>query len=260
MKNTVSKADQWNADLYDSNHSFVSKYGHSLLELLNPKPNEKILDLGCGTGDLTEQLFQKEANVIGIDKSPNMIAQATKKYPHLNFSVQSATRLAFSNKFDAVFSNATLHWVKPPNLALTCIYESLEKGGRFVAEFGGKSNVQQITNGIINELKMAGFSFKEEQFPWYYPSIGEYTTLMENTGFRVVLAQHYDRPTSLNGIDGLKNWIKMFGDSFFINIKDDMKNRIITNVVNHLKESLFDEKTNNWIADYKRIRVIGIKE
>ncbi|PKG24829.1 class I SAM-dependent methyltransferase [Niallia nealsonii] len=260
MKNTVSKADQWNADLYDSNHSFVSQYGNSLLELLNPKPNEKILDLGCGTGDLAEQLFQKEANVIGIDKSPNMVAQAAKKYPHLNFSVQNATSLKFSNEFDAVFSNATLHWVKPPNIALTRIYESLKKGGRFVAEFGGKGNVQQITDGIINELKMEGFSFQEEQFPWYYPSIAEYTALMENTGFRVVLAQHYDRPTPLNGIDGLKNWINMFGDSFFINIKDDVKDRLITNVVNYLKESLFDEKTNNWIADYKRIRVIGIKE
>ena len=259
MKHTVSKADQWNAELYDASHSFVSQYGNSLLQLLNPKPNERILDLGCGTGDLAEQLFKNGAKVIGVDKSPNMVAQAANKYPHLNFFVQDAARLQFANEFDAVFSNATLHWVKSPKLALACIYKSLKKGGRFVAEFGGKGNVQQIADGIIAELKRAGFSFQEEQFPWYYPSIAEYTFLMEEAGFRVVFAQHYDRPTPLKDRDGLQNWINMFGNAFFANITDDVKQTIITNVAARLKESLFTKETNSWIADYKRLRVIGIK-
>ena len=118
--------------------------------------------------------------------------------------VQDATDLDYHNEFDAVFSNATLHWVKPPIQALHCIFKSLKQGGRFVAEFGGKGNVQTITDEIIKQIKEAGFEFKKEQFPWFYPSIAEYSSLMEETGFRVTFAQHFDRPTPFGG----RYWIK----------------------------------------------------
>ncbi|GKU81921.1 trans-aconitate 2-methyltransferase [Niallia sp. NCCP-28] len=260
MKNAVNKADQWNADLYDSNHSFVSQYGNSLLELLNPKPNEKILDLGCGTGDLANKLFEKHIKVIGVDKSKNMIYQASRKYPSIPFIVKDATTLEYQDEFNAVLSNATLHWIKQPNSALECIYASLKNGGRFIAEFGGKGNIQMISNAIIEEIKNLGLEFKEKNFPWYYPSIGEYTSLMEKTGFRVSFAQHYHRPTPLIGENGLKNWIIMFGNDFFADIDRSAKEQIITNVVYRLKNHLYQKNEDIWIADYKRIRVIGFKE
>ncbi|MGJ7923310.1 class I SAM-dependent methyltransferase [Neobacillus sp. LXY-4] len=258
MGKTKSEKDNWDANLYDIKHSFVSKYGDSLVEMLEPKAGEKILDLGCGTGDLAKKLSDCKIDVVGIDKSANMIKQAKSKYPNIKFSVQDAIDLSYNNEFDAVFSNATLHWVKPPKKALTCIYNSLKHGGRFVAEFGGKGNVHTITNEIIIQINKAGIEFKKEHFPWFYPSIAQYSSLMEEVGFRVILAQHFDRPTELTGDSGLKNWIDMFASNMFEDIPNDKKDFIITNVEDNLKEVLY--KDGNWIADYKRIRVIGIKE
>lgn len=139
----------WDANLYDNKHSFVSKYGKSLVELLAPKKGEKVLDLGCGTGDLANTLYKYGGEIVGVDKSENMVKQAINKYPHIQFMVQDVTNLAYHSEFDAVFSNATLHWVQPPIQALYGIYQSLKQGGRFVAEFGGKGNIQTITSEII---------------------------------------------------------------------------------------------------------------
>lgn len=258
MEQFQSAKDNWNANLYDKKHSFVSKYGDELIELLVPKKGERILDLGCGTGDLAKRLDDLNVVVVGVDKSNNMVFQAINKYPTIKFLVRDATELEFDNEFDAVFSNATLHWVKPPKQALSCIYKSLKNGGRFIAEFGGKGNVQIITDEIINHLKEVRSDYNLEKFPWYYPSIGEYTALMEEVGFRVTFAQHFDRPTQLDGDNGLKNWIEMFCGQMFEGTEIDKKDHIITKVENNLKRILYKE--GNWIADYKRIRVIGVKE
>lgn len=250
--------DNWNATLYDENHSFVSKYGSNLIDILNPKKDEKILDLGCGTGDLANTISNKyQANVLGVDKSLNMVEQAQQKYPHLAFIVQDATELDYENEFDAVFSNATLHWIRRQDHALKGIYRSLKPGGRFVAEFGGKGNVQIITDEMIRQINKADFVFKQEDFPWYFPSIAEYTTLMEKLGFNVTFSELFDRPTPLEGDNGLRNWINMFGDLFFNGVPDSAREEIITAVEHHLKENLY--KDGRWIADYKRIRVIGVK-
>lgn len=258
MKTFQSIEDNWDANLYDRKHSFVSKYGNRLVELFNPKQGEKILDIGCGTGDLANALYEWGVEVVGIDKSENMIKQANSKYPHIQFMVQDVTNLEYHSEFDAVFSNATLHWVHPPTQALHRIYQSLKPGGRFVAEFGGKGNVQTITDEIIHQIQVAGFEFTKEQFPWFYPSIGEYSKLMEEVGFRVTFAQHFDRPTQLEGEIGLKNWIHMFAQQLFDGIPEYSKNDIVTNVEKRLKCTLYED--GNWIADYKRIRVIGIKQ
>lgn len=252
------KKDSWNAALYDTKHSFVSKLGEHLLDLLEPKKGERILDLGCGTGDLAWKLYELGADVVGIDKSENMINQAKTKYPGLTFEVKDVLNLGYRNEFEAVFSNAVLHWIKPPKQALINIYQALKENGRFVAEFGGKGNVQTITDAIRNEFNQLGMNEKANQFPWYFPSIGEYSSLMEEAGFRVVFAQHFDRPTPLHGENGLKNWIKMFAGSLFNDVADDTKNFIITNIEDKLKNTLF--QNGKWLADYKRIRVIGMKE
>ncbi|MED1439811.1 methyltransferase domain-containing protein [Aeribacillus composti] len=252
------KKDSWNAALYDAKHSFVSKFGEHLLDLLEPKKGERILDLGCGTGDLAWKLYELGVDVVGIDKSENMINQAKAKYPGLSFEVKDVLNLGYRNEFDAVFSNAVLHWIKPPKQALINIYQALKENGRFVAEFGGKGNVKTITDAIRNELNKLGMEELADQFPWYFPSIGEYSSLMEEVGFRVVFAQHFDRPTPLHGENGVKNWIEMFAGSLFNDVADDTKSFIITNIENKLKNTLF--QNGKWLADYKRIRVIGMKE
>lgn len=253
-----NKSDRWNAALYDNHHAFVSSYGDHLLNLLAPQKAETILDLGCGTGDLAMKLLELQVNVVGIDQSETMINQARRKYQTIPFFVKNAIDLGYDEEFEAVFSNAVLHWVKPPSLALTSIYHALKPGGRFVAEFGGKDNVQRIIDAIIMNIKQLGRPYAKHQLPWYFPSIGEYTTLMEQAGFSVTFAQAFDRPTRLTGDAGLRNWINMFAASLFDGIDHDSKNMIMTAIEKQLKPTLYKE--DSWLAEYKRIRVIGIKE
>jgi trans-aconitate methyltransferase len=258
MVDSTVKKDSWNANLYDGNHSFVSMFGEDLVNLLAPNKGETILDLGCGTGDLAFTLHNLGVNIVGIDQSENMVQQAKTKYPNVTFHVQDAVKMKYTNEFDAVFSNATLHWIKNPKQALYGIFNGLKQGGRFVAEFGGKGNVQTITDEIINQIQESEIEYKSEQFPWYYPSIGEYSSLMEEVGFRVTFAQHFDRPTPLAGENGLRNWMNMFASSLFEGLPEKTKDFIMTKVENALKEELFHN--GEWLADYKRIRVIGIKK
>jgi trans-aconitate methyltransferase len=246
--------DTWDASLYDSNHRFVSNYGESLIDLLAPQNGEHILDVGCGTGDLANTLSELGCSVIGIDKSANMIQYAKSKYSQIPFHVKDVLELDDHNVFDAVFSNATLHWVNQPKDALKAIYHSLKSGGRFVAEFGGAGNVEMITNEIRLQLEAVGIEYKS---PWYYPTIGQYSSLMEEVGFNVTLAVHYDRPTLLEGKEGLRNWIGMFAVSIFESVPNDLKADVLMKIENRLQETLY--KDGNWMADYKRIRVIGKK-
>lgn len=249
--------DNWDAPFYDGKHSFVSKFGEDLVAMLAPQNGERILDLGCGTGDLAYQLDKLGVNVTGVDKSENMIDQAKSKYPHVKFEAFDATDLVYKEEFDAVFSNATLHWVKPAKDALDCVYNALKQGGRFVAEFGGKGNVQLITDEIVNQLTGLGIDYNDNDFPWYFPSIGEYATLMEEAGFNVTFANHFNRPTPLEGEDGLNNWINMFGSHLLAGVPEETKDVVIARVENNLKEILF--LNERWVADYKRLRVIGVK-
>jgi ubiquinone/menaquinone biosynthesis C-methylase UbiE len=246
--------DNWNASMYDGSHQFVSKYGESLVDLLDPQKSETILDVGCGTGDLANSLAKLGCNVIGIDKSANMVQLARVKYSKIPFHVKDVLEIDYKDEFDAVFSNATLHWIKQPKDALQAIFHSLKVGGRFVAEFGGEGNVKMITEEIRKQFARVGIEYKS---PWYYPSIGQYTSLMEEVGFRVTFAAHFDRPTRLEGEHGLRNWIEMFGTSFFESVPAQTKNEIMTRVVDNLKTFLY--KDDQWTADYKRLRVIGYK-
>jgi trans-aconitate methyltransferase len=250
--------NQWASALYESKHSFVWRYGADCLELLSPQPSDLILDLGCGTGQLTQEIAALCAIAIGIDKSPTMVEQARKNYPHLRFEVADATNFHFEESFDAVFSNATLHWIKQPERAITCIWHALKPGGRFVAEFGGKGNIKAIVTAINNALEAAGYPASAEHNPWYFPSIGEYTTLLEKQGFSVAYSSLFERPTRLeDGEKGLKNWLEMFANSFMEAIPANQRFSVIQNIENQLRSQLYRDGT--WFADYKRIRVVAWK-
>ncbi|CAN5704816.1 class I SAM-dependent methyltransferase [soil metagenome] len=248
----------WNANLYDQKHDFVSKYGEDVINLLAPKKGEDILDVGCGTGDLAELVRASGANITGIDNSKEMIETAKAKYPLINFEIKAADNFQYDKKFDAVFSNATLHWVLEKEKAIDCIYNCLKPGARFVSEFGGKGNVYNIVNALKNTLIKYGFPENANRQVWYFPSLSEYTSLLEQKGFRVTFAAHFDRDTLLKDDNGIINWLHMFGKSFLQGLDDKIIGEILSEVEQLVKPTNF--KNNQWYADYVRLRVVAIKE
>lgn len=238
----------WNAAAYQNRHSYVWQHGESLLELLKPQAGERILDLGCGPGQLTEQIAASGAAVIGLDSDPAMIAQAQTNYPDITFQVGDAANFQLSEPVDAVFSNAALHWVTQAEPAAHCIAAALKLGGRFIVEFGGKGNVQTILKAL-SEVSRRSLN------PWYFPSLSEYATLLESAGLEVVYAHLFDRPTPL-GEAGLAGWLEMFGQRFFTDLSAEAWAETVR-AVEAAAPQLYQEK--EWIADYRRLRVIAMK-
>ena len=249
---------KWNASLYNDKHDFVFKYGEDLIDMLMPGADERILDLGCGTGYLTNIIASSGATVVGIDNSHEMIAKASQEYPNVEFRVQSATEFHFDESFDAIFSNAALHWVLEKEKAVDCMYDNLKRTGRLVLEMGGKGNVEGIITALKSSLQKRGLVESAAKELWYFPSISEYTTLLEKRGFRVVYATHFSRETELkDNSNGIKDWIKMFGSAFLKGIDDAVVNEVLDEVQETLKPTHF--RNGKWYADYKRLRVVAIK-
>ncbi|MEB3309740.1 MAG: methyltransferase domain-containing protein [Snowella sp.] len=246
--------DGWNADLYQDKHQFVWEYGGDLIQLLNPRPSERILDLGCGTGQLSQQIADFGAEVIGIDSSPKMIERSRANYPHLTFQVGDATNFHFDVSFDAVFSNAVLHWVKPPQAAISCIKNALKPSGRFVVELGGKGNIQSIIT-VLQSLLTENAARPPVDHPWYFPRIGEYASLLEEQGFRVIYAACFERPTPLEGHLGIQNWLKMFTQVWLQDYSETEKQELYQKAAEKLKPMLY--RDGIWVADYVRLRIIA---
>lgn len=248
---------KWNPALYDEKHDFVSRFGASLVDLLSPKEGEMILDLGCGTGDLANDISAYGAKVLGIDASTDMINQAQRKFPELQFEVHDGASMPFTDEFDAVFSNAALHWMKQPEPVVDSIYRALKSGGRFVGEMGGQGNIASIIEGIQESMVQLGFYYDESLFPWYFASEEEYRKLLEQAGFEVVAMDLYERPTPLDGEDGLRNWLKMFSDNLLIHLNNAQKEQVYTTCEKLLRPKLYQDGV--WVADYCRLRFIAMK-
>jgi SAM-dependent methyltransferase len=249
---------KWDAGLYDDKHSFVWKLAAGVLELLNAQPGERILDLGCGTGHLTAKIAAFGSQVVGVDRSPEMIRQAKEKYPSLRFEVMDARDIQLDGQFDAVFSNATLHWIKEPECVIAGIKTTLRPGGRFVAEFGGKGNTGELLKAIGDawqKLDLAG----PVPHPWYYPTIADYTGVLEHHGFEVTHATLFDRPTPLDdGVRGLRNWLEMFGSAFVEGLPDATRARLLSEIERELRPKLFHG--DHWVMDYRRLRVAAKRQ
>ena len=251
-------SDEWNSTLYQEKHQFVWQYGADLLALLNPQQGDRILDLGCGTGQLSQKISESGAKVVGIDSSAEMIAQARLNYPNLDFRVADAANFSLEMQFDSVFSNATLHWIKSPQAVITCIKNSLKPGGVFLAEFGGKGNIESITTTIISILKESNYSQVPIDHPWYFPSMGEYVVLLEEQDFRVNYATLFERPTLLTDETlGMQNWLKMFTQNWLKNFSEPEKQDIYQKAEDKLKPLLYRE--NTWFADYVRLRIMAYR-
>ena len=259
MNETVrATSAEWDAKLYDAKHDFVWKYGSDVVSLLDPRAGERILDLGCGTGHLTAQIAESGANVTGVDRSAEMIAAARLAYPKLKFEISDARNLSYREEFDAVFSNATLHWIHEPELVLQGVSKALRAGGRFVAEFGGNKNIRVMQDAFDRALVELRAAKPGEVQPWYYPSVSEYSTLAERNGFEVRLIMLFDRPTGLaDGAAGMRNWIVMFGAEYLAKAGEGRREDYLRKVEGMLRPKLM--RDGRWWADYRRLRLAAYK-
>jgi trans-aconitate methyltransferase len=248
----------WDPRLYEGKHSFVWKAAQDLLGLLAPRAGERILDLGCGTGQLANEIAAAGAEVWGIDNSPAMIEQARRNYPQIHFDIGDGAELEVDAPFDAVFSNAALHWMPRATDVAARVRDALKPGARFVAELGGKGNVHGIHSALARAIRAAGHPAVSESSLLYFPSLGEYARVLESSGFRVTYAVHFDRPTRLEGgEEGLRHWIAMFADWSIRVVPEDTREEVLRTVETQLRPQLYHGGA--WHADYVRLRVVAVR-
>jgi trans-aconitate methyltransferase len=246
--------NQWNTVSYDESHSFVFEYGENVVDLLEPEAGERILDLGCGTGHLSARIAKAGTDVVGLDASEEMIRKARQTHADCEFVHADARSFSFEKPFDAVFSNAALHWIPEQDAVLESISDELAPDGRFVAELGGVENVAAIISAVREIAADHGYDVTS---PWYFPTIGEYATRIESHGLEMRYATLFDRPTELeNGPEGLRKWLSMFGDNLLAPIPEEERSEVITGVEDRLCADHYRDGT--WIADYRRLRVLAV--
>ncbi len=247
-------SQDWNAESYAENARFVSEFGREIVELLDPKPGERVLDLGCGDGALTKELMDLGVNVVGVDRSPDMVRAALSR--GVDARLVGGEELNFNNEFDAVFSNAALHWMKKdPDAVIIGVARALKPKGRFVGEFGGHGNVAAITVALRAALAKRGVDCSEFT-PWYFPTTDEYREKLERHGFKVQRIGAFSRPTLLP--TGMEGWLQTFANPFFALCEQDDIPGILKDAVAFLKPSLQDTR-GVWTADYVRLRFSASK-
>ena len=245
----------WNPGQYDRAGAFVPKLAADLIELLAPQPGERVLDLGSGTGELTAQLAERGARPLGLDASSEMVAAAALKYPNLTFVVGDGQELTYAAEFDAVFSNATLHWMPRADDVALGVARALKPGGRFVAEFGGARCVQTVRNAVEAELRALGFEGYATP-AWFFPTVPQYARVLEQAGLFVRSALWFERPTRLEGKSGLSNWLELFCLPL-LRALGDRRDELVAGVEGRCHEQLFHDGA--WWLDYTRLRVVATK-
>jgi SAM-dependent methyltransferase len=243
-------SQHWNAQDYARNAGFVPALGEPVLELLAPSPGERILDLGCGDGVLTKRLVDAGAHVIGMDHSPEMIAAA--RTLGLDARIADATALPFNAEFDAVFTNATLHWVKAqPDAPVAGAFRALKPGGRFVGEFGGHGNVAAVVVALLEGLERRGVDDAASRIPWYFPTADEYRARLKRAGFHADYVAVIPRPTPLPA--GMRAWLETFANRFSDALPGAQRDQYLNDVTARLAPVLRDSE-DRWTADYTRLR------
>jgi SAM-dependent methyltransferase len=247
-----SQRQVWSAETYARHARFVSDLAGPVLEWLAPQAGERVLDLGCGDGVLTAELARRGVSVLGIDISESLLKAAAERGVETRH--MDGQNLPFDGEFDAVFSNAALHWMSNASAVIEGVFRALKPGGRFVAEFGGHGNVAAVTTAMRatawrrgGDAALAG--------PWFFPSVAVYREMLEERGFRVVRIGLFPRPTPL--ASGMIAWLGVFRRPFFAQFGAD-EDVVLSEVEELLAPSLRDAK-GNWTADYVRLRVEAVK-
>ena len=247
---TVNAASRWSPGDYASNAAFVPALGAAALDLLDPKPGEAILDVGCGDGVLTEKIVEAGAKVIGIDASEEMIAAA--KARGIDAYVADAQALDFHTQFDAVFSNAALHWMLDPEAVASGVFRALVPGGRFVGEMGGEGNIAILRAGIRDELTERGYPVPPAD-PQWYAGIDEFSRIYSSAGFTDVEARIIPRETDLPS--GVAAWVKTFRTGLMdaAQVPEEEQAEVAAAVERRLAPKL-QRPDGSWFADYVRLR------
>ncbi|MEQ1888279.1 MAG: methyltransferase domain-containing protein [Alphaproteobacteria bacterium] len=239
---------QWQAEGYARNARFVADMATPVVDLLAPEPGEDILDLGCGDGALSLTIAQRGAIVTGIDPSPSLLAAA--RAGGLSTVRGDAAALPFLGCFDAVFTNAALHWILDPDAVIGSVAKALRPGGRFVGEFGGHGNVAAIVIALRATARRHGL-IEDQVSPWYFPSPAEYADRLKRGGFHVDYIELIPRPTPLP--TGIEGWLETFRAPFFEALPGENRASVLREVIDLLAPSLCDSR-GNWTADYVRLR------
>ncbi|MEM8951609.1 MAG: methyltransferase domain-containing protein [Pseudomonadota bacterium] len=245
---TNSGEQRWKVDTYQQHAGFVPMLGAPVLDLLAPKPGERILDLGCGDGALTEKLVSVGAEVIGVDASEAMIEGARAR--GLDARRMDGAALDFNGAFDAVFSNAALHWMLDPDAVIEGVHRALKPGGRFVGEFGGHGNVAAIIVAVFAALDKRGVDGAAIS-PWYFPTPDAYRARLEAHGFEIGSIELIPRPTPLP--TDMEGWLDTMAGSLFAALEPEERPAALSETVRLLQPCLRDDK-GNWTADYVRLR------
>ncbi len=243
----------WDPQAYGRNGAFVHGLAGGVLELLAAQPGERILDLGCGDGQLTQRIAATGASVAGVDASPEMAAAARSRGIVVDLGVAESLPYE-SGSFDAVFSNAALHWVRDQDAMLAEVARVLRRGGRFVAEMGGHGNIAAIRVALSAVLERHGFGGREENVN-YYPTPDAYTRRLERHGFRVEQMTLIPRPTPLPE-SGMKGWLGTFRRGVLDGLPTAKREAVVSETIALLTSALRDED-GNWTADYVRLRFVA---
>lgn len=249
----MPSSQTWDPQSYARNARFVSDLAGPLVELLAPRADEKILDLGCGDGVLTARVATQGCSIVAIDASADQVEAALKL--GLDVRTMDAERLDFDAEFDAVFSNAALHWMTRPDVVIGGVWCALKWGGRFVAEMGGDGCVATIKAALISALARRGID-GEPLNPWYHPTLEDYTRRLRTGGFSVEYAALIPRPTELPG--DITGWLSVFAQAFTSTLPEDQRAAFIDDVRTTLRPQLCDAR-GRWWADYVRLRFKAIK-
>ncbi|HWP07733.1 MAG TPA: methyltransferase domain-containing protein [Polyangiaceae bacterium] len=247
--------NHWDPKGYEDRARFVREGGVPLVELLAPRAGERILDLGCGNGKLTEVLAASGASVLGVDASPEMLAEARATYPALEFALERGEALPYDAEFDAIFSNATLHWMPRANDVALGMARALRPGGRLVAELGGFENVATVRAAVGAGFQALGRG-ETTWNPWYFPTLGEYAAVLEAAGFRVRSARWFERPSPMpdrHGRSGIADWLSIFASELCEKLTEEERPRFFEAVEAFARARLY--RDGIWWIDYVRLRV-----
>ena len=243
------RTDHWSADRYEANARFVSDLGAGVLDWLAPQPGERILDLGCGDGALTEKLIAAGTEVIGTDFSADMVAGARAR--GIDARVMDGHALDFERQFDAVFSNAALHWMTDPDAVIAGVARALKPGGRFVAEFGGHGNVAAIRVALSSVIERLTGQVNAPGNIWYFPGCAEHGARLEAAGFTVDRIALIPRPTPIPS--DMAGWLETLAAPVLNSVPEALRAQVRDEAATLLRPALCDT-SGNWTADYIRIR------
>jgi trans-aconitate methyltransferase len=248
----------WAVATYDSAFGYVSAHGAPLIDLLDPQPDEKIIDLGCGAGALAAEISARGAAVLGIDSSPDMIAKAKAHYPELSFTVADAHQFTVAERYDAVASAGALHWLShDPDGVITQVHASLRAGGRFVGEMGGAGNCAELIAAM--QTAWREFGLAEFELPWYFPSPAEYATRLEDGGFTVRLLEYAERPTRMtHGPGGAADWVRVYAAEPLARVPAGVVEPLLMRINELAAPAL--RRESGWVADYVRLRFAAVRK